>query len=246
MTLSSIFKPMKSRLVPAIASGLIASGLIIGSISMSKAQSVLFTNTDTISTGAATVAVPPTGGSVTHTYPSGDSYYINSAGATDASVKDGGNGVGADIRLSVAGNGIRLVSSQNTVFNVSNDVYTFYTTIHDQASGLSGVLYTTFTLNTNFNEGTSSTTASNASFGSVQGGVLGGNSLVLGGHAYTASNFSFTPPSAPPQGGGTSDTDGAFSEHITAFATTPEPGAIATMIGMGIGGSTFLLRRKRK
>jgi len=229
----------KALLIPTIA-----AGMFIGTLNVSKAQSILFTNVETIATGAASTVVPAPGASITHTYGTGDSYFINSAGTTDASVKDGGQGVGADIRLSVAGNGVRLVSGQNAVLNTSNDVYTFYTTITDQASGMSGVLYTTYTFNTSFNEGNSSTSASNFSYGSIQGGVLSGNALVLGGHVYTASNFSFTPPSAPPQGGGQSDTDGAFSEHIVA--STPEPGTVAMMVGMGISGATFLIRRKRK
>jgi len=226
----------------------IAVGLFIGSLSVSKAQSVLFTNVDSIVTGFATTTVPAPGASIVRPYGTGDSYFINSAGTTDNSLKDGGQGVGADIRMSVSGNGIRLISNQKAFLNSSSDVYTFYNTITDQTSGTSGVLFTTFVLNTTFNEGTSLTSATLLSFGSLQGGALSGNALTLGNSIYTASNFSFTPPSAPPNGGGASSTDGAFSEHITAFPriNVPEPGTVAMFIGMGVGGTTLLFRRKRK
>ncbi len=230
---------ISKRITTLVASALVA-GLLMGGARASQAQ-ILFTNSSLL-TGTPVSATPALLNTVTRNYGSGDSYYITAAGATDNSTKDG-SGVGADIRLSVSPDGMKLTSNQNASTNTSSDIYTFYTTITDQASSQSGILTTQVLVTTQFNEGSSNTSATLTSFGSLQGGVLGGNSLVLGGHLYTATALNFTPPSAPPQGGGTSDIGGAFSEHIAA--SVPEPGSLAMIVGLGITGSAFVLRRKR-
>lgn len=205
---------------------------------------ILFTNSTQME-ALAVNATPVLTNTVTHLYGTGDSYYISAVGNTDNTSKDG-SGIGADIRLSVSPDGMKLTSNQNLLTNSSSDIYTFYTTITDTASGLSGLLTTQVLVTTQFNEGSSATSVvlNGTGFGSLHGGVLGGNSLVLGSHVYSATILNFTPPSAPPQGGGSSSTGGAFSEHITA--SVPEPGSVALMVGMGVSGTTFLLRRKRK
>ena len=234
----SISKRMTSLVAPALV-----AGFLMGGAQASHAQ-ILFSNS-TLVQALAVNATPVLTNTVTRTYGSGDSYYITAVGNTDSSSKDA-SGIGADIRLSISPDGMKLTANQNLITNSSSDIYTFYTTITDLASSQTGILTTQVLVTTQFNEGTSLTTASVTSFGKLQGGVLGGNALVLGGHTYAATFMDFTPPSAPPNGGGTSSTGGAFSEHITAFANVPEPGSVAMIVGMGISGSAFLLRRKRK
>lgn len=232
----SISKCITTLFAPALV-----AGLLMGGARASQAQ-ILFNNT-TLLQAATPTATPTLTNTVTKTYGTGDSYYISAAGNTDNSSKDGSS-IGADIRLSISPDGIKLTSNQNATLNSSSDIYTFYTTITDLASSQAGVLTTEVLVTTQFNEGSSSTSATLIGFGSLQGGVLGGNSLVLGSHTYSATILDFTPPSAPPNGGGVSSTGGAFSEHIDA-SSVPEPGSIATLLGLGITGSAFVLRRKR-
>ncbi len=181
------------------------------------------------------IVVTSTANSTVVTYNTGDSYTITSAGGSDAAVRDG-TGAGAFIRLSVAGNGLRETSTQNTVFNNSVINYNFGVTIFDVNSSLSRIVLVPFTFTNSFNVGSNGGDSATA--------TLPGP-FTIGTTTYTFSGFSFTPPSAPATVGGTSLTDGAFGLRVQAVAV-PEPGAVAMMVGMGITGAGFLTRRRRK
>ncbi len=225
-------------MVPAFA-----AALTLGASVASQAQvnfidsniSLAYVNTVS-GNGGVTVATAPNVAQVTYpTNGSLETYQLNSSGTTDAAVRDG-SGAGAFIRLSVAGNGLREASGQNTVLNNSVINYNFGVTIFDVNSGLSRTVLVPVTLTNSFNVGSNG--------GDSAAATLPGP-FTIGTTTYTFTGFSFTPPSAPATVGGTSLTDGAFGLRVQAVAV-PEPGAVAMMVGMGLTGAGFLTRRRRK
>ncbi len=217
----------------------IAVLMMAGGARISQAQSnFIDTNIDLnyVSTASGSPTVISSGNSINVSYTSGDFYNINGAGASDADTRDG-SGAGAFIRLTPAGNGLRETSTQNAGMNTSLINYRFDITIQDVSSGISQLVSLPFQFNNAFKEG------SNGGDG-VPAFTLP-NPTQIGNNLYTFSGFAFTPASAPRTTGGTSATDGSFGLRVQATpVAVPEPGAVATLVGMGMTGAGFLRRRK--
>ena len=213
--------------------------MLAGGARVSQAQTnFIDTNIDLnyVSTVSGSPTVTPSLNSVNVFYMPGDFYMLNGAGASDAATRDGG-GAGAFIRLTPAGNGLRETSNQNGVMNTSLINYRFDITIQDIDSGISQVVSLPFQFNNAFKEG------SNGGDG-VPTFTLP-NPTRIGNNLYTFSGFAFTPASAPPTTGGQSATDGSFGLRVQAApVAVPEPGTVATLVGMGLTGAGFLRRRK--
>lgn len=224
-------------MVPAVAAGLLLAG-----ISASQAQQFSNSNTtltliSALPSGLSQSPVAGGTGGIKITFANGDSYVINPAQLTDNVARDGSGG-GAFIKLSLIGNDILETSNQNTALDVSSLTYNFNTTIKDIASGTSKTFVIPFTFNSNFNEGSNG--GDTLTFGTITPA-----SQTIGAFPYSIDSLSFTPPGAPPQAGGKSPSPGAFSARVFSPTATPEPGAIAMLVGMGISGSAFILRRRR-
>ena len=225
-------------MIPAFAAALTIGASVASQAQVNFIDTNIGLNLVSVASGNGGVTATTTATSATVRYPTNgatESYNLNSAGTTDAAVRDG-SGNGAFIRLSIAGNGLRETSFQNAVLNQSAINYNFGISIFDVNSSLTGFTVLPFTLTSVFNEGSNG--------GDNVAATLPGP-LTIGNTIYTFSNFSFTPASATPTTGGTSATDGAFSVRVIATAV-PEPGAVAMMVGMGITGAGFLGRRRRK
>ena len=212
-------RSINRMLVPTLA-----AGLFLGGVSASQAQ----INFDYSATYAGlTTSTVYNGGS-------GGTFTV--APAQDLVTLRNAAGLGATIHLVNNAVGTSEFATSTTISTVTASD-NFVVTIFQQGGG-SNTFTVPLAINAQFNAGTNNAQPVTSSFTTA--------SFVIGVDTYTINAFQATTPGAPPIGGGSSPIPGDISIHVSATGTpTPEPSAIAMLVGMGVSGSAFVLRRRR-
>lgn len=193
-----------------------AAALTLGAMTVSQAQNFTFSDAFT-----PTVYTSNTSGT----------------GATVMNLVNGSNanplGATTSIILANLTETTPLNGGPNT-FNSTNGAYSDLFTLTDVASGTSKT-----TTITGFFSGTADGgVGGNAASASITNTVTSAGSVnfVFSTGTYTLSNFVFIGP-GPNQ-------TGAYGATVS-FAPVPEPGSVAMLVGMGMTGAGFLVRRRR-
>ncbi len=212
---------VRNLFVPVVA------GLLLSGAAVSQAQTFTFSTSNT----AASVGTAPNGGT-TVTFP-GSASVFGTGDATAFFLDTPGGGTTTaqtptNIRVfTITPEGTTGTAAFNDTFNLA------VTLLSDSGTGVFNFTGLNFqgTLDNTGNR------ADNVFFSNVPNNIISQN---LGGVIYSVQLIGNTPPGIS----GNNTSDGTIAARVTAVAV-PEPGSVALMIGMGISGSAFVMRRRR-
>jgi len=209
----------------------LAVGLLFGGVSASQAQYFNFTDTIVPLTQTGTGGATAGGGASTTTF--------TVTPAADGSGVNGGAPFGSNI---IVANFSNIISNAADLtpdfFTPAANTYNLSLTITPSTpAGAATAAGISHTFTGAFN-GSASSSASN-----VNNGGFGFTSVVYdfgGGLTYTVTPQSFTGPQSP----GSANLGSLQYHVVSSVAAVPEPSSIAMLIGMGVSGSAFMLRRR--
>ena len=195
----------------------LAAGLLVGGLSVSQAQSYTYTSTNT----AATVLTTSPGSNNVFGAGNTTAFFVDTAGESGAT----SIGVPTNIRpFTITPMGTSGSATFNDTFNI-----TIYITSNGSTVPFS---FDGFTLAGTLNNNGSKTDTVDFTLNNT---VI---THAVDGSVFTIQAHGSTPPGTS---GGTTP-DGTIGFRVTA---TPEPGAVAMLIGMGVSGSALAFRRRR-